>query len=86
MSRLAMLLLGVAAASYVFFAHSFVSYLIVAIVDGTALSASNTANVALLRRVGGDNATTFRSQASAVLNLGMSLGMATAASRSSSTR
>ena len=77
-SRLALLLLGVAAASYVFLAHSFVSYLLVAIVDGSALSASNTASVALLRRVGGDNATTFRSQASAVINLGISLGVATA--------
>src|SRR5580700_5398970 len=77
-ARLALLLLGVAAASYVFLAHSFVSYLIVAIVDGAALSSSNTASVALLRRVGGDNATTFRSQAQAVLNLGISLGVATA--------
>jgi MFS family permease len=76
-SRLALLLLGTAAASYVFFAHSFVSYLIVAIVDGSALSASSTASVALLRRVGANDATTFRSQASAVLNLGMSLGIAT---------
>jgi MFS family permease len=76
-SRLALLLVGVAAASYVFFAHNFVSYLIVAIVDGLALSASSTASVALLRRVGGDNATTFRSQAQAVFNLGISLGVAT---------
>jgi MFS family permease len=77
-ARLTMLLLGAAAVSYVFLAHSFVSYLIVAIVDGSALSASTTAGVALLRRVGGDDATTFRSQASAVLNLGISLGVATA--------
>ena len=77
-ARLALLLLGVAAASYVFLAHSFVSYLLVAIVDGSALSASNTASVALLRRVGGAKATTFRSQASAVINLGISLGVATA--------
>jgi MFS family permease len=76
-SRLALLLVGVAAASYVFLAHNFVSYLIVAIVDGSALSASSTASVALLRRVGGDNATTFRSQAQAVFNLGISLGVAT---------
>ena len=75
--RLALLLLGAAAASYVFLAHNFVSYLIVAIVDGTALSASVTANVALLRRVGGDDATTFRSQASAVFNLGIAFGVAT---------
>jgi MFS family permease len=66
-----------AAAGYVFFAHSFVSYLIVAIVDGAALSSSLTANVALLRRVGGDDATTFRSQANAVLSLGLAFGIAT---------
>jgi MFS family permease len=76
-SRLSLLLLGAAAASYVFLAHNFVSYLIVAIVDGTALSASTTASVALLRRVAGDKATTFRSQAQAVFNLGISLGVAT---------
>ena len=75
--RLALLVLAAAAVGYVFFAHSFVSYLIVAIVDGSALSASATANVALLRRVGGDDATTFRSQTSAVLNLGIALGVAT---------
>jgi MFS family permease len=77
-ARLALLLLGAAAASYVFLAHSFVSYLIVAIVDGSALSSSNTASVALLRRVAGTSATTFRSQASAAINLGISLGVATA--------
>ena len=77
-ARAAMVVLGLAAAGYVFFAHSFVSYLLVAIVDGSALSSSNTANVALLRRVGGGNATTFRSQAYAVTNLGISLGVATA--------
>jgi MFS family permease len=76
-SRLSLLLLAAAAASYVFLAHNFVSYLIVAIVDGTALSASTTASVALLRRVAGDKATTFRSQAQAVFNLGISLGVAT---------
>jgi MFS family permease len=74
--RLALFLLAVAAASYVFLAHSFVSYLLVAIVDGSALTASGTANVALLRRVGGSDATTFRSQTQVVVNLGMSLGLA----------
>jgi len=69
--------LGLAAASYVLFAHSFVSYLIVASVDGAALTSSLTANVALLRRVGGDNATTFRSQSNAIGNLAVSLGVAT---------
>jgi hypothetical protein len=74
---LSMLVLGAAAASYVFFAHGFVSYLIVAIVDGSALSSSLAANVALLRRVGGDDATTFRSQANVVVNVSISLGIAT---------
>jgi hypothetical protein len=59
-------------------AHSFVSYLLVAIVDGSAQAASGAASVALLRRVGEENATTFRSQASAVINLGILLGVATA--------
>jgi MFS family permease len=77
-ARLALLLLGAAAASYVFLARSFVSYLIVAIVDGSALSSSSTASVALLRRVAGAGATTFRSQVSAAVNLGISLGVATA--------
>jgi MFS family permease len=75
---LSLLVVAAAAAGYVFFARSFVSYLIVAVVDGSALSSSLTANVALLRRVGGDDATTFRSQANAVLNLGMAFGIATA--------
>jgi hypothetical protein len=72
-----LLVLGAAAAAYVLVAHSFVSYLLVAIVDGSALSSSMTANVALMRRVGGSAATTFRSQNNAVNNLGLSLGVAT---------
>jgi MFS family permease len=75
--RLTLLVQAVSAASYVFFAHSFLSYQIVAIVDGLAVSSSLTASVALLRRVGGDNATTFRSQANVVLNAGITLGIAT---------
>src|SRR6185437_13386148 len=62
---------------YVFLAHSFVSYLIVAIVDGLAVSSSLTASVSLLRRVGGDNATALRSQATVVMNAGITLGIAT---------
>lgn len=75
--RLSLFFQAVAAASYVFVAHSFVSYLIVAIVDGSALSSATTANVALLRRVGGKDATTFRSQANAVLSIGITFGIAT---------
>jgi hypothetical protein len=76
--QLALLVWGAAAASYVFFAHSFVSFLIVAIVEALALTSAATAGVALVRRVGGSDATTFRSQATALVNLGMSLGIATA--------
>ena len=76
-SRLAMLLMAVAGVSFVLFARDFVSYLIVATVQGAALGASVTADVALLRRVGGEEATTFRSQTQAIFNLGISLGVAT---------
>lgn len=76
--RLVLLVLAAAAAGYVLFAHSFVTFLIVTIVDGSALLASGATNVALLRRVGGKGATTFRSQNAAVQNLGLMLGVATA--------
>jgi hypothetical protein len=76
-NRLAMLLMAASAVGFVLFARGFVSYLIVATVQASALSASVTADVALLRRVGGEEATTFRAQTQAVLNLGISLGVAT---------
>jgi len=76
-SRLAMLLMAASAVGFVLFARDFGSYLIVATVQGAALSASVTADVTLLRRVGGEEATTFRSQTQAVFNLGVSLGVAT---------
>ena len=76
-NRLAMLLMAAAGASFVLFARDFVSYLVVATVQAAALSASLTTDVALLRRVGGEEATTFRAQMQAVLNLGISLGVAT---------
>ena len=76
--RLTLLVWAAAAAGYVFLAHSFISFLIVTTVEALALSSSGPANVTLLRRVGGSDATTFRSQTTAMLNLGMSLGIATA--------
>jgi MFS family permease len=75
-NRLAMLAMAASGISFVLFARGFASYLIVAIVQASALSASVTADVALLRRVGGEEATTFRSQTQAALNLGISLGVA----------
>jgi hypothetical protein len=77
--QVALLVLGCTAASYAFLVHNFAGLLIVTIVDGSALNSSNTAGVALLRRVGGANATVLRSQVVAVLNLGISLGVATCA-------
>jgi MFS family permease len=77
--RLVLLALVVVSASYVLIAHSFVSFLIVTTVDGSAINAAASADVALLRRVGGEDATTFRSQTAALLNLGLTLGVGTAA-------
>ncbi|HEV3293329.1 MAG TPA: MFS transporter, partial [Streptosporangiaceae bacterium] len=76
--QLALLVWGAAGVGYVFLAHSFISFMLMAVVEGLGLSTATMASVALLRRVGGANATTFRSQMTAVLNLGMSLGVATA--------
>src|SRR6202451_4061920 len=76
-NRLAMVLMAAAGVSFVLFARGFVSYLIVATVQASAMRASVTADLALLRRVGGEEATTFRAQMQAVLNLGISLGVAT---------
>jgi Major Facilitator Superfamily len=77
--QLALLVLAGAAVSYVFLAHNFVSLLIIAIVDGSALNSSSTSSVALMRRVAADDATMFRSQVNSVLNLGLALGVATCA-------
>ncbi len=77
--QVALLVWAVAAVGYVFLAHDFVGFLIFASAEGIALTSSSTASVAVTRRVGGADATTFRSQMSAVLNLGMSLGVATCA-------
>jgi hypothetical protein len=76
--RVALLVWGAVAAGYVFLARGFVSFLVVTVVQSLAMSASAPASVALLRRVGGSEATTFRSQVSAMLNMGLALGIATA--------
>ena len=76
--RFVVLVQGLVAVGYVLFARSFVSFLIVTTVDGAMLNAAGASSVALLRRVGGKGATTFRSQMAAVFNLGVTLGVATA--------
>jgi MFS family permease len=75
--QLALLILAAANVSFVFLAHSFVSFLLVGIADAAGLSSSGTASIALARRVGGTDAITLRAQMSAVLNLGLALGIAT---------
>jgi MFS family permease len=75
---LSLLVQAAANAGYVFLAHNFVSLMLIAIVDMAALNGSATVGVALTRRVGGKDATTLRAQMGAVLNLGISLGVATA--------
>jgi MFS family permease len=54
--------------------HSFVAFLVVATVDMLGMNASQSAGGALLWRVGGDDATTFRSTERAISNVGISLG------------
>ena len=56
--------------------HSFIGFLVVATVDMLGMNASQSAGGALLWRVGGDDATTFRSTERAISNVGISLGAA----------
>src|SRR3984957_16082705 len=74
---ISLLVQAAANAGYVFLAHNFLSLMLIAIVDMSAMNASGTVGVALTRRVGGQDATTLRAQMGAVLNLGTSLGVAT---------
>lgn len=72
--QFSMILLAIAAFGYLF-VHSFVTYMLVAILDGAALNGSVSADIALMRRVGGEDATAFRSTAQTVVNVGISLGV-----------
>jgi hypothetical protein len=74
MLRLSQLVLAAAAFSYLFI-HSFLGFLIVAVVDVSATNSSLAADGALLRRVGGEDAVLFRARAQTVINLGISLGV-----------
>jgi hypothetical protein len=53
--------------------------MLVAIVDGAALQGSIATDIALLRRVGGDEAVNFRAITQRVVDVGISLGIAGAA-------
>jgi hypothetical protein len=56
------------------FIHDFAAFVIVASLETLAASGSGAANAALLRRIGGDDATAFRAAMRAVMNLGFALG------------
>jgi predicted MFS family arabinose efflux permease len=71
--RVTMLVEGLATFGYLII-HNFVGFLVVATVDMLGMNASQSAGGALLWRVGGDDATTFRSTERAISNVGISLG------------
>ena len=56
------------------FIRDWVAFVMVATVDMLALNANGAADGALLRRVGGEDATVFRSATHAITNVGISLG------------
>jgi len=56
------------------FIRDWAAFVMVATVDMLAMNANNAADGALLRRVGGEDATVFRSATRAITNVGISLG------------
>jgi len=56
------------------FIRDFAMFLVVSSVDMLAMNANGAADGALLRRVGGEDATVFRSATHAITNVGISLG------------
>ena len=69
----AVLLQCIAVTCYVFI-HGFVAFVAVASVEMIAINASESANGALMRRVGGENAAAFRCAIRAIANVSISLG------------
>ena len=59
--------------SYLFI-HDFAAFVVVASLETLAASGSSAASVALMRRIGGDDATAYRAAMRAIMNLGFSLG------------
>jgi hypothetical protein len=72
--RTAMLVQCLAAVCYLF-VHSFGVFVLVSTADMLALNANMAADGALLRRVGGENASGYRANTQAIANLGISLGV-----------
>jgi hypothetical protein len=56
------------------FVRNFAGFVIVAAVDTLAMNASLSADGALLRRVGGEQAAAFRATTQAIVNVGISIG------------
>jgi len=73
MVRAVMLLQCLTMTGYLF-VRDFAGFVVVATVDMLAMNASLSADGALLRRVGGEDATAFRATTQAITNLGISLG------------
>lgn len=74
MVRASMLIQCAAAVGYLF-VHNFAAFVAVAVLDMLSINASLSADGALLRRVGGEDAAGFRSSTQAIGNLGISLGL-----------
>jgi MFS family permease len=73
----AVMLVQAAAAICYLFVRNFTEFTVVATLDTLSMNASLSADGgALLRRVGGEEAAEFRAQIQAVINLGISLGVA----------
>lgn len=72
--RVSMLIQCAAVIGYLF-VHDFATFVAVAVVDMLVFNASLSADGALLRRIGGEDAAAFRSSTQAISNLGISLGL-----------
>jgi MFS family permease len=72
--RLTLLVQFLSTLGYLFI-HDFAAFVAVSTIDMLAMNANQAADGALLRRVGGENATVFRSATYAISNVGISLGV-----------
>jgi MFS family permease len=71
--RAAVLVQALSAAGYIFI-HGFAEFVVVTTVSMLAMSAGMSADGALLRRLGGEDASAFRASTQAITNLGISVG------------
>src|SRR5262249_30695300 len=72
--RLTLLVQFLSTLGYLFI-RDFAAFVAVSTIDMLAMNANQAARGALLRRVGGENATVFRSATHAITNVGISLGV-----------